>query len=305
MRVLITGATGYVGRALTQYLLQRNYLLEAMVRSFSSDLAIKQHVIDFNRGVDDHLFSNIDVVICLAAKAHHVGKQTSEVESDYYQTNVETTLRVAQAASGKVKRFIYLSSVKVNGESTDKPFKIDDAPSPQDAYGKSKWEAEEKLHDLFSASTTELVVIRPPLVWGDKVKGNLLTLVKLMNWRIPLPFRSLNNRRDVVSLENLCRLIEVCMTHPNASAKTFFVSDGVARSTHEIALLIAGQSQFRPVFIDCPAWVFKLLIKAPLIGLKFEKIIGNLEVDISDTREILGWEPIRYEAKRSDIEGNT
>lgn len=290
MNLLVTGANGYLGRYLCPVLIAAGHNLATLTRKEWLEPQVKNYVWAF--GLQPAV-QGVEVVIHLAALAHQVGRQSPETEALYYSVNVEQTRQLARAALAEgVKRFIYVSSIKVNGEATsESPYRYDSPPQPEDSYGRSKWAAEQALHELFDGSPTELVIIRPPLIWGGEMKGNLALLQKWARWRLPLPFGSIQNRRDLVSLQNLCNLIALVITHPQAGGQTLLVSDGVARTTADIVRLVTEPGVGPALIIPCPAWVFKLFTRFPLIGGRLKKLGGNLEVDITPTCELLGWSP--------------
>jgi UDP-glucose 4-epimerase len=294
MKVLVTGANGYLGRALCPFLMRRGYSVTTLTRQPWLLPGTTNHLVALNdvAGLHNYLQGQ-EVVIHLAALAHQAGQETAAMESLYWSVNVEKTKILAHAAlAAGVKRFIYISSIKVNGESTTGiPYRFDSPPEPEDLYGRSKWAAEQLLHELFTGTATELVIIRPPLIWGDTMKGNLALLQKLVRWRVPLPFGTVNNRRDLVSLHNLCSLISLVVLHPKAAGQTLLVSDGVPRTTADIIRLVSAYQGKPANIVNCPSWVFGFLIALPVIGGKFRKLTTNLAVDISPTCELLDWQP--------------
>ncbi len=296
MNVLVTGANGYLGRALCPFLVESGHSITTLTRQPWSLSGAKNHPAALDDGATLRTYlQEQDVVIHLAALAHQAGQATEAMRNLYWSINVEQTKKLAiSALEAGVKRFIYISSIKVNGESTTiTPYRFDSRPTPEDLYGCSKWAAEQMLHELFAGSVAELVVIRPPLIWGGHMKGNLALLQKLVRWRIPLPFGAINNRRDLVSLDNLCDLINLVIQHPKAAGQTLLVSDGVARTTADIIRLVAASEQRSANIVSCPQWAFTALSHMPIIGGKIKKLTGNLAVDISPTCELLGWQPGR------------
>jgi nucleoside-diphosphate-sugar epimerase len=210
------------------------------------------------------------------------------------RVNVAGTLNLArQAAAAGVKRFIFLSSIKVNGEQTlpGQPFTEDDVPAPLDPYSTSKYEAEEGLRELARQTGMEVVIIRPPLVYGPGVKANFLNMMRWLHKRVPLPFASLNNRRSLVALDNLIDLIVVCLEHPAAANQTFLVSDGEDMSTTELLQRMA-QALGRPArLMPIPASLLEA--GAALLGRRdmAQRLCGSLQVDISKAKMLLGWNP--------------
>lgn len=293
MKLLVTGANGYLGSSLCPLLLKQGGVLTTLTRRPWLLEGARNSPVDMDD--EEALRQSVagqDVVIHLAALAHQPGRQNPAAELLYWRVNVEQTQRLAQLAlAAGVKRFIYISSIKVNGEASITPYRFDSPPRPEDSYGRSKWAAEQSLAALCCGSAMELVVIRPPLIWGGAMKGNLALLQALVRRGIPLPFAALNNRRDLVSLPNLCSLISLVTYHPRAAGQTLLVSDGIARSTADIVRLLAVP-QGRPVtMFSCPRWLFKLMARMPWLGAKLNRLTGNLEVDIKPTCDLLDWQP--------------
>ncbi|MFC3114958.1 NAD-dependent epimerase/dehydratase family protein [Cellvibrio fontiphilus] len=291
MNLLITGANGYVGRYLCPLLIADGHHAITLTRKAWHQPPARNYL--WEAGVMPAL-QGVDLVIHLAALAHQAGPESPETAALYHAVNVEQTRQLASAALAQgVKRFIYLSSIKVNGESTDcSPYRYDTQPQPEDSYGRSKWAAEQVLHELLDGSTTELVIIRPPLIWGGEMKGNLALLQRWVRWRLPLPFGGIHNRRDLVSIDNLCSLIRLVLDHPQAAGQTLLVSDGVTRNTADIVRLVSAAGAVSPLIIPCPAWLFRLFTYLPVVGARLKKLTGNLEVDITPTCERLGWRPL-------------
>jgi nucleoside-diphosphate-sugar epimerase len=240
------------------------------------------------------LIQSNDIIIHLAALAHGKVKQSGyagAVEA-YQEVNVAGTLNLAkQAAAKRARRFIFLSSIGVNGYSSSEPFTKADQPCPFGFYAKSKWEAEQGLMEIQRKSGMEIVIIRPPLVYGPNAPGNFGSLVRWVDRGLPLPLGAIHNKRSLVALDNLVDLIITCIDHPAAANQTFLVSDGEDLSTTEllrgVAVAMGKPSRLVPV----PANLLKL--GATLLGKKAmaQRLLGSLQVDISHTRECLGWEP--------------
>ena len=214
--------------------------------------------------------------------------------NEFRKVNVEGTLNLArQAADAQAKRFIFISSIKVNGESTDpgKPFTVEDQPNPMDPYGISKWETEVGLHQVAKETGLEVVVIRPPLVYGPGVRANFLRMMRWINSGAPLPLGAIHNKRSLVALDNLVDLIVTCIEHPAAANQTFLAGDGEDLSTTELLQRI-GKALGKPArLIPFPASM--LTFVASLLG-KWDvahRLCGSLQVDISKARTLLGWEP--------------
>jgi nucleoside-diphosphate-sugar epimerase len=233
-------------------------------------------------------------VMHLAARVHVMHDQSSQSLAEYRKINVDATLQLArQAVIYGVQRFIYVSSVKVNGEETlpGRPFTLKDLPAPQDAYGQSKLEAELALKDFANSSGLELVIIRPPLVYGPGVKANYLRLLKLVSKGMPLPFGAIDNRRSMVAVNNLIDLLHLCATHHSAPGNTFFVSDGEDLSTPDLVRMMAAALRIKPRLLNISPSI--LIGCASLIGKKSQaqRLISSLQLDISETSKILGWRP--------------
>lgn len=300
MKVLLTGATGFVGRALVSRLAVRPDVdLSVAVRSLSVDLlglGVLQHVAILDGSSDwGAIVSGADVVIHAAARVHVMKDQSEHPLFEFRRVNVEGTLNLArQAAAAGVRRFIFLSSIKVNGEGTELgcPFTAEDVPVPRDSYGVSKMEAEEGLRELSAQTAMEVVIIRPPLVYGYGVKANFASMMRWLKRGIPLPFGAITtNRRSLVYVENLVELISVCIDHPNAANQTFLVSDDEDVSTTMLLQRMAKA-------LGCPARLVNLsptLIKlaAKLVGKPriADRLCGSLQLDITKTKELLGWKP--------------
>jgi UDP-glucose 4-epimerase len=211
----------------------------------------------------------------------------------YRQSNVEGTLNLAkQAAHSGVKRFVFVSSVKVNGEGTlSEPFRPSDTPMPSDPYGHSKWEAECGLAEIGRATGMEIVVIRPPLVYGPGVKANFLNLMKLVRSGIPLPFGRASGRRSLVALDNLVDVLILCTHHPAAADRTFLVSDGNDLTIGELATEMAIAMRMKPRLLPVPVALITTLAKLVGRSSVASRLFGSLQVDISDTKQVLGWMP--------------
>ena len=237
----------------------------------------------------------VRVVIHCAGIAHVTESSSQLVLSDYRKVNTQDTLRLAsQAAAQGVRRFIFLSSIKVNGEFTDlgKPFTPFDVPMTLDPYGISKLEAEQGLFRIAEETGMEVVIIRPPLVYGSGVKANFLSMVKILCNSVPLPLGCINNLRSLVALDNLVDLISKCVTHPAAANQIFLVSDGEDLSTVELlrrmAYALEKPARFFPVPISCLKFLASIFGKRKLL----QNACSSLQVDISKTRELLGWYPV-------------
>ena len=296
-KVLITGASGFVGRAVCAEAAARGFIVNAATRSpcrFSDGI---ENIVVGNIGADalwPAALAGCQSVVHAAARVHVMAETAGNPLDEFRRVHVLGTLNLAeQAAAAGVKRFAFLSSVKVNGEATQpgRPFKPDDAPAPLDAYGISKREAEDALREIALRTGMEVVIIRPPLVYGPGVKANFAAMMRWLSRGIPLPLGAIHNQRSLVALDNLVDLILTCLTHPAAANQTFLVSDGEDVSTTEL-LRRMGQAMGCPArLIPVPAGVLKAA--AALLGKRdmAQRLCGSLQVDIQKTREMLGWNP--------------
>lgn len=297
-KVLVTGANGFLGKALVNQLEKlQKYQIRCVIRSRINAKNSEKYAliknIDGNTDWSEVLEAQT-TVIHTAARAHVMKENTNDQIDLYRSTNVEGTLKLAQqAAAMGVKRFIFISSIKVSGEHTKEgmAFSHNDTPNPQDAYGYSKLDAELGLMEINKKTKMEVVIIRPPLIYGSGVKGNFSQLMKIIQKGIPLPFGSINNKRSLIGLDNLIDLIITCMGHPNAAGQILLASDGQDLSTTELLNCLAQALNMRPRLIKIPQ---KLLINVlKLFGKQdvSQRLFGSLQVDITRTRELLDWSP--------------
>lgn len=299
MRVVVTGASGFVGGALIISLLERGYLVSAAVRKGSSaclDSRVTKWVIDGLTGQQDwqSIVAGQQAVIHAAARVHVMNDASTDPLLEFRKINVEGSLNLArQAAAAGVKRFVFISSIKVNGEYTlpGKPYTAETVVAPTDPYGISKMEAEQGLLAIAASTGMEVVIIRPVLVYGPGVRANFLSLMKLVDRGFPLPFGAINNRRSLVSLENLVDLIMLCLEHPAAVNQIFLVSDGEDLSTATLIRKIGEALNKRALLLPVSSWILGL--SAKILGRKklVNRLCGSLEVDISKTCELLSWTP--------------
>ena len=290
-RILITGGNGFVGKALIFELLKKNiYQVISLVRSLKDEQQLIEQILA-NNIFKANLPDNIDVIIHLAGRAHILNDQSVDPLTEFRKVNVEGTLQLArQALDKKVKRFIFISSIGVNGSVTSQqPFTEDAIPQPHADYAVSKLEAEEELKKLFAGSDTELVIIRPPLVYAAHAPGNFARLLKLVATNLPLPFARTQNKRSFVALENLVDFIQVCIEHPNAANQTFLVADQNSISTRELVQYLKQGMGKTPYFIYIPQPLMKL--GAACVGKSklYEQLFESLEVDASKAQKLLGW----------------
>lgn len=297
--LLITGATGFVGSALMRRLQHEGKApLRALVRRVPDGQhpGIDYCLIDDLCAIpsEQAVFAGIDTVIHLASRVHVMNETSQDPLAAFRKVNVEGTLNLARAAArAGVKRFVFVSSVKVNGETTDGrgPFTADEQPAAQDPYGISKHEAEAALRQLAGDASLEVVIVRPPLVYGPGVKANFRSMLGWLGKGVPLPFGAIHNARSLVALDNLVDLLVTCADHPAAANQTFLVSDGQDLSTTQL-LTGLGVALGKPArLLPVPAaWLRGAAILLGK-GALAQRLCGSLQVDIGKTRELLGWAP--------------
>ena len=300
MNILVTGGAGFVGGALLKALrAQGGYSLRTSVRQggkgvslagvdvFAADLALDTDWVEALEGVD--------AVVHTAARVHVMNDHAADPLAAFRRTNVEGTLALArQAAVAGVRRFVYVSSVKVNGESTlpGRPFTERDVPAPRDPYGISKLEAEQGLWLIAQGSGMELVIIRPPLVYGPGVRANFRVLMRAVINNLPLPLAAVDNRRSLVALANLNDFIVTCINHPAAANEVFLVSDADDLSTPELVRRLSRILGKPPKLFSVPVVVLALAAKIVGRSAALERVCGNFQVDINKARTLLGWRPL-------------
>lgn len=295
MNVLVTGASGFIGSKLLARLDLSS--VKSLGRGAPEQLPLFQHIeIDINSATDySDALLGVDTVVHLAARVHVMQDTENDPLEAYREVNTYGTISLArQAAQVGVKRFLFVSSIKVNGESThkNKPFSPMDQHAPEDDYGLSKSEAELQLFEIGKETGMEIVIVRPTLVYGAGVKANFASLMNLVSKGIPLPFGCMkDNRRSLVSVTNLVDLIVTCIDHPKAANQIFLVSDDHDVSTSEMVAQMAkalGKPQWQ---IPVPQWSYKLVGKLFRKQNVVDRLLGSLQVDITHTKETLNWTP--------------
>ena len=296
MKVLVTGARGFIGKSLCKELILQNMLVLAAIRDDEQIAGVECRLVG---NIDDttdwsKALNGIDVITHLAARVHVMSDSALDPIAEFRKVNVDATLYIAQqAAKAGVKRFIFISSIKVNGEHTEigMPFTEVDGANPQDAYGVSKFEAEQGLMQIAQQTGMELVIIRPPLVYGAGVKANFANMMRTVKRGVPLPFGAIHNRRSFVYVGNLVDLIIKCIDHPAAVNQVFLVSDGQDLSTTELLQGCAEALGINSRLIPIPQKLVQAC--AILLGKRAlaQRLCGSLQVDITKTRELLGWTP--------------
>lgn len=292
MKILVTGANGFVGRMLCGCLKTHGYVVVSAERR-ASDLASETLIGDIDGKTDwMAMLDGCDAVVHLAARVHAMNDKERNSLELYRTINTEATLNLArQAAQTGVRRFVFISTIKVNGEGRDEPYRETDTPAPDDAYAISKWEAEQGLHRIAQETGLEVVILRPPLVYGPGVKANFLRLMQLVQKGWPLPLGAIRNRRSLLYLGNFVDAIRLCVDHPAAAGQTFLLDDGQAVSTPELIRAVA-HAMGRPArLLAVPVGVLEFA--SALLGRRaaVARLTGSLWVDSSAIRSRLGWTP--------------
>ena len=297
-KVLVTGATGFIGVPLLRLLVECGFQVYAAVRTMPTAPVAQVHY-KLCGQISSHtdwspILKGIDAVVHLVGLAH-VTKRTEQTrQQNFFQTNVVASAHfMRHAISCAVKRVVYISSIKVNGECSSgrRPFRAEDDPAPEDDYARSKLEAETQLFAQAQHSNVELVVIRPPLVYGPNPKGNFAALLKAVRWNVPLPLAAVHNQRSLVSVFNLCDCIVKCLRHPRAAGEVFLVCDGQDVSTAELISMLAQALGKRARLWRLPPKLLTAL--AQLVGGRaaLQRLCGDLQVDIDKTKRLLEWQP--------------
>ena len=294
-KVLITGANGFIGRALTNLLLEKGYDIVAASRELNTDFSSTVtpfRVSDLSNQNWSDALEQTDCIIHLAGRVHILNESIINPLEEFYKINTLGTLNLAQqAVKSNVKRFIFISSIGVNGNQTLKPFREQDTPSPVDPYAISKHQAEQGLKKIAKETGLEVVIIRPPLVYGKNAPGNFKRLIDIVYKSIPLPLGAINNKRSLIYIDNLVDLIANCVEHPKASNQTFLVSDDNDISTTDLIKNIAKALNRKIILIPIPMPVIKII--ARIFGKQnaIQKLCGSLQIDISHTKKTLDWKP--------------
>jgi nucleoside-diphosphate-sugar epimerase len=291
-KILLTGGSGFLGTALLKHPAFSDVLVIGRNPPKTKGRFLTRHLDSSSDYAD--VLSEIDIVVHVAAKAHVMYETSNNPLLDYQNINTLATLNLAkQAVKAGVKRFIFLSSIKVLGEKTKQgcPFNSDDPFNPQDPYGLSKAEAEIGLQQLAKESNMELVVIRPPLVYGEGVKGNFAKLLKLTALRIPLPLGSIKNKRSLVGVGNLVDLICTCLEHEKAKNQTFLISDDHDFSTPDLLAMISKSGRYKSRLFKVPTRLISTIFLCMGKSSIYERLNGTMQVDITRTKAMLNWTP--------------
>lgn len=294
MKVLVTGANGFIGSALCPHLAELGHKVVPVVRRQSN---IANEVIVHDAASWKTALNGCDSVIHLAARAHVMQDQERNPLQAFRVSNVDTAIGMAKrAVEAGVRRFVFMSTIKVNGEETASgcSFRPEDSTDPKDPYAISKWEAEQGLFEIAKRTGLEVVIIRPPLVYGPGVKGNFATLIKWVKIGVPLPFGSLRNRRSMIGLDNLLSFTVLCADiarSPNAKGQVFLVSDGEDVSTAELLRRVAKAYGCKSRMFSVPVELMRLATRCTGKSLLADRLFGSLVVDDSKARQMLGWHP--------------
>lgn len=314
MRVLVTGASGFIGQALCQALSRSGHTVRRVIRARATndrapDSRFANPSVDGMAaetmetvGIDvigpetnwSQALAGIESIVHLAARVHVLKETAADPLTEFRQVNVAGSERLARmAVAAGVRRLVYVSSVKVNGESTSsgRAFSEEDAPSPQDAYGLSKWEAEQALLEVARETGLEVVIVRPPLVYGPGVGGNFLRLMNWIDRGWPLPLGSVSNARSLIYLGNLVDVLTICVESPRAAGKIFLASDGEDVSTPELIRRLARVMGRQPRLISIPPAILRIAGLLTGKSAETERLLGSLCVDSSRIRRELQWTP--------------
>ena len=301
MRLLITGASGFVGQHLCAELLIQRKLVRVATRSanvWGENEKIEVSPIGEIDGLTNwgSVFDGVDAIVHLAARVHISNDKALDPLVAFRRVNVDGTLNLAkQAAAAGVRRFVFISSIGVNGNESERPFTEEDTPNPQEPYAVSKLEAEQGLRVLAQKAGMEVVIIRPPLVYGANAPGNFAKMLGLIKWaarfHLPLPLGAIHNRRSLVAVQNLVNFIVACINHPAAANQTFLVADGVDISTTELLRACAAAKGASLFLLKIPQRWLELI--SSLLGKQamVHKLCGSLQVDITKAQTLLGWVP--------------
>ena len=298
-KVLVTGANGFIGRALCRKLIDNNWHVRACIRNaHNKDKLIEgmdtivvssiESDSDWSKALED-----VEIVVHLAAKVHSTKRTNSDSFKTFSYVNTAWTERLAMISAEKgVKRFVYLSSVKACGDGKEEPYSEKDTPKPSTPYGISKFEAELQLKKIGSRTGMDVVILRPPLVYGPGLKANFLSLFRVVNCGVPFPLASIRNRRSFIYLDDLLDAVVICMVSPNAAGKIFMVSGGEDVSTPELIRKVAEALRKKTVLFPFPVFLIKLIGKILGRSITTARFTDSLSVDSSRIRRELGWEPL-------------
>jgi nucleoside-diphosphate-sugar epimerase len=296
--VLVTGATGFVGRSLCSRLLDNGWQVRGTLLASEDTSALisgVEPIVVETLCLDtpwSHALSGIDTIIHLAARVHIMDDAATDPLFEFRKVNTEGTIQLArEAVKAGVKRMVFISTIKVNGEESAIPYTENSPAHPSDPYGVSKWEAEQGLRLLESETGLEIVVVRPTLVYGPGVKANFLNMMKVVAKGFPLPFASINNKRSLIYIGNLVDSLATCASHPDAAGQTFLVSDSDDVSTPELIRRTARALNVKSRLFPIPIFVMRLAGKLAGKSAAVNRLAGSLTVDCSAIKNDLGWKP--------------
>jgi nucleoside-diphosphate-sugar epimerase len=293
--VLITGADGFVGRELSRSMHERGASVVAAVRRNGTPVQAGVKTVcvgDLREWRDwDATLANVDAVIHLAARAHVIAERAGDPLDEFRETNVKPTISLFGACQALgVKRFIFVSTIGVNGVATqERPFRDGDVPNPTEPYAISKWDAEQALNGLASRGGTELVIVRPTLIYGPSAKGNFLRLMRLVHSGWPLPLGAVTATRSILGLTNFCDLLAKCIDHGAAAGQVFLAADRKPILTRDLMITIADLMKRRARLVRVAPWILTRLGHLSGFGAEIDRLTASLEVDSSRTRELLDW----------------
>lgn len=292
--ILVTGASGFIGAALRNHLISRGHRVVGVIRK--NKFAERDIIVDDISEFDgwQEVLKGIEVIVHLAGRAHILNDRAANSLEDFRRVNTSATINLAEhAVFAGVKRFVFISSIGVNGNVTqDRPITVTDAPFPHSPYARSKYEAEIALKNIASNTGLEAVIIRPPLVYGPNAPGNFQTMLRWLLTGLPLPLGAVTkNRRSLVSLDNLVDLIATCIDHPSAANQTFLISDGEDLSTTDLLLRMSRALGTNPKLLSVPVPLMRFAAKAIRREDIAKRLIDNLQIDIAHTCDTLNWRP--------------
>lgn len=294
-RVFVTGADGFIGRHLCERLERRGFTVTRAVRTQPEGAADKPRLTTGDLEACDRLHSMVaghDAIVHLAGRAHVLRETSSDPRAAFHRANVDATARLAQAAiAARVRRFVFISSIGVLGNRSDRPLTESDAPAPAEPYAESKLRAEQILAEVARPTSMQLVVLRPTLVYGPNCPGNMARLARLVARGLPLPLASFTEERSLMGVDNLASLIEAALTHPAAAGETFLAADGDDVSLAELIRYLAAGLQVRARLFPFPAGALSLAARVLGQGAVFDKLTASLRVDVTKARTLLGWSP--------------
>jgi nucleoside-diphosphate-sugar epimerase len=297
-RILVTGASGFVGRSLCSHLVSAGFQVRGTLLAWESPkllaAGVAPVVVEPLQGDTEwgDALNGVDTVIHLAARVHIMSDPSADPLAEFTKVNTDGTRRLArEAAKAGVRRLVFVSTVKVNGEESAEPYTEESPASPTDPYGISKWQAEQALREVEAQSGLEVVVLRPTLVYGPGVKANFLNMMKVIHYGTPLPLASVRNRRSLIYLGNLVDALATCAVHPEAAGKTFLVSDGEDLSTPELLRLTASALGTSARLFPFSTSLMQLTGKLTGKSAQMSRLTGSLAVDSSRIRNELGWRP--------------